>query len=282
MVMSNEPRVYRQSPLQVVLMIVAFCVLGIGLVISMGFVEFQYLLPALGVLGVTFLIALNSQTLKVIISDSEISTQSLLGVKSLRWTEISRVSGSGNGIKLHNFDGDVTLAPSSQLPGYEEIVETIGSKRPDLFEPLEYKEMKKSWPAWATIVIFAIFFIGMILGFIFTFINTPNSSAALFLPIGMSSILLIAFLAVILSAPQAVTLNGNSLLFKYLFSEKTVLADEVSSVSLSFIQTRNGKNYFVQLNLRNKKTLKISSLGSGLPILYLVLKNWHRKNSKLV
>lgn len=280
--MSNEPRVYRQSSLQVILMIVAFSVLGIGLVISMAFVEFQYLLLALGVLGVTFTIALYSQTLKTIISDSEISTQSLLGVKSLRWTEISRVSGSGNGIKLHNFDGDVTLAPSTQLPGYEEIVETIGSKRPDLFDPLEYKEMKKSWPAWATIVIFAIFFIGMILGFIFAFINTPNSSAALFLPAGMSSILLIVFLGVILSAPQAVTLNGNSLLLTYLFKEKTVLADEVSSVSLSFIQTRNGKNYFVQLNQRNKKTLKISSLGPGLPILYLVLKNWHAKNSKLV
>lgn len=280
--MSNEPRVYRQSSLQVILMIVAFSVLGIGLVISMAFVEFQYLLLALGVLGVTFTIALYSQTLKTIISDSEISTQSLLGVKSLRWTEISRVSGSGNGIKLHNFDGDVTLAPSTQLPGYEEIVETIGSKRPDLFDPLEYKEMKKSWPAWATIVIFAIFFIGMILGFIFAFINTPNSSAALFLPAGMSSILLIVFLGVILSAPQAVTLNGNSLLLTYLFKEKTVLADEVSSVSLSFIQTRNGKNYFVQLNQQNKKTLKISSLGPGLPILYLVLKNWHAKNSKLV
>ena len=280
--MSNEPRVYRQSSLQVILMIVAFSVLGIGLVISMAFVEFQYLLLALGVLGVTFTIALYSQTLKTIISDSEISTQSLLGVKSLRWTEISRVSGSGNGIKLHNFDGDVTLAPSTQLPGYEEIVETIGSKRPDLFDPLEYKEIKKSWPAWATIVIFAIFFIGMILGFIFAFINTPNSSAALFLPAGMSSILLIVFLGVILSAPQAVTLNGNSLLLTYLFKEKTVLADEVSSVSLSFIQTRNGKNYFVQLNQRNKKTLKISSLGPGLPILYLVLKNWHAKNSKLV
>ncbi len=263
-------------------MIVAFSVLGIGLVISMAFVEFQYLLLALGVLGVTFTIALYSQTLKTIISDSEISTQSLLGVKSLRWTEISRVTGSGNGIKLHNFDGDVTLAPSTQLPGYEEIVETIGSKRPDLFDPLEYKEMKKSWPAWATIVIFAIFFIGMILGFIFAFINTPNSSAALFLPAGMSSILLIVFLVVILSSPQAVTLNGNSLLLTYLFKEKTVLADEVSSVSLSFIQTRNGKNYFVQLNQRNKKTLKISSLGPGLPILYLVLKNWHAKNSKLV
>ena len=280
--MSNEPRVYRQSSLQVILMIVAFSVLGIGLVISMAFVEFQYLLLALGVLGVTFTIALYSQTLKTIISDSEISTQSLLGVKSQRWTEISRVTGSGNGIKLHNFDGDVTLAPSTQLPGYEEIVETIGSKRPDLFDPLEYKEMKKSWPAWATIVIFAIFFIGMILGFIFAFINTPNSSAALFLPAGMSSILLIVFLGVILSAPQAVTLNGNSLLLTYLFKEKTVLADEVSSVSLSFIQTRNGKNYFVQLNQRNKKTLKISSLGPGLPILYLVLKNWHAKNSKLV
>ena len=60
--MSNEPRVYRQSSLQVILMIVAFSVLGIGLVISMAFVEFQYLLLALGVLGVTFTIALYSQT----------------------------------------------------------------------------------------------------------------------------------------------------------------------------------------------------------------------------
>lgn len=280
--MSNEPRVYRHSSLQVVLMIVAFSILGIGLVIAMAFVEFQYLLPALGVLGVTFMIALYSQTLKTIISDSEISTQSLLGIKSLRWNEISRVSGSGNGIKLHNFDGDVTLAPSTQLPGYEEIIESIGSKRPDLFDPLEYREMKKGWPAWATILVFAIFFGGMILGFIFAFASTPNVSAALFLPAGMSSILLIAFLVVVLSAPQAVTLNGNSLLISYLFKEKTVLADEISSVSLGFIQTRNGKNYFVQLNQPNKKALKISSLGPGLPILYLVLKNWHGKNSKLV
>ncbi|MBK9206779.1 MAG: hypothetical protein IPL71_00110 [Anaerolineales bacterium] len=84
-------------------------------------------------------------TAQTIISEDEISTKTLLGTKSLRWSEVSRVSGRGYAIKLHNFDGDVTVAPATQLPGYDEVVNWIGMKRPDLFSPLEYAEMKKNW-----------------------------------------------------------------------------------------------------------------------------------------
>jgi hypothetical protein len=69
----------------------------------------------------------------------------LLGSKTLRWTEIARVSGRGYGIKLHNFDEDVTVAPMYRLPGYEEVIEWIGRKRPDLFGAQEFSEMKRGY-----------------------------------------------------------------------------------------------------------------------------------------
>jgi hypothetical protein len=87
------------------------------------------------------------------------------------------------------------------------------------------------------------------------------------------------FFGVAFSSPQSVTIDGRSLFIKYLFSEKTLPANEIASVGLSFTQTRNGKNYFVALNLMDKKIVRISGLNPSLPVVYLVLKNWHRKNS---
>lgn len=68
---------------------------------------------------------------------------------------------------------------------------------------------------------------------------------------------------------------------KYLFSEKTLLADEIVSIALSFTQTRNGKNYFILISQSNRKSLRISGLSPSLPIAYLVLKNWHKQNKAI-
>lgn len=43
--------------------------------------------------------------------------------------------------------------------------------------------------------------------------------------------------------------------------------------------TLDGKKYFVLLTQTNKKSLRISGLNIGQPIVYLVLKNWHKKQS---
>jgi Na+/melibiose symporter-like transporter len=280
--MLNEPRIYKHSPIQIGLTIFIFGALGIGLLVSMDSADFQALIPIAGLFGIIFLIVLYSMTIKTILSDSEISTQSLLGTKSLRWNEINRVSGRGYGIKLHNFDGDVTVTPSQQLPRYEEIVELIGVKRPDLFNPLEYSEMKKGWSTWVSFAVFALILIGTVIGFGVSFFNSPRTTAALFMPMLIAAVIFIVFFGLIFSSPQSLTLNGNSMFIKYLFSEKTMPADEIASVELRFTQTRNGKNYFILISQRNKKTLRISGLSPSLPIAYLVLKNWHKKNAKLV
>jgi hypothetical protein len=281
--MLNEPRTYRQSPFQIGLVILVFVMLGGFLLLNtMGQTDYLILILLAGIFGIVFLSVIYSMTKKIIVSDDEISTQTILGAKSLRWSEISRVSGRGYAIKLHNFDGDVTVAPSPQLPGYEEVVDWIGTKRPDLFNPLEYSEMKRSMPALALLVALMIVLIGVaVAAFGLLYFSKPETSVNLFMPLLFIVIIFIVFFVTTLSTPQSVTLDGKSLCLKYLLGERTLLADEISSIELRFTQTRNGKNYFVALNLINKKVIRISGLNPNLPVVYLVLKNWQKKNAQI-
>jgi hypothetical protein len=84
-----------------------------------------------------------------------------------------------------------------------------------------------------------------------------------------------------LITPQSLTIDGNSLLIKYLLNPKTLLADEIQSIELKHQSTRNGKVYFILLNLIGKKSVRISGISPNLPVAYLVLKNWHKKNTAI-
>ena len=48
---------------------------------------------------------------------------------------------------------------------------------------------------------------------------------------------------------------------------------------LSYQQSRNGKIYFIVLNLTDRKPIRVSGLIPSLPIVYLTLKNWLNKNA---
>lgn len=76
-------------------------------------------------------------------------------------------------------------------------------------------------------------------------------------------------------------MDGNILFIKCLFSEKSLRANEIASVGLNHTQTRNGKNYFVRIDLTNKKYIRLSGVGPNLPVVFLVLRNWHRKHAMI-
>jgi hypothetical protein len=272
--MLNEPRTYRHSPIRIGLIILVLGILGFGLLMIMDRTNYLFLIPLAGFFGIIFLTVLFSMTKKTILSEDEISTQSFLGTKSLRWNEISRVSGRGYAIKLQNFDGDVTVAPSPQLPDYEEIVEWIGSKRPDLFSSLEYSEMAKSWASMIYLPVMGLLIIGM--GF---FILTQANDT--FVPFVILIIIGVVVVGSIFTTPQSLMIDGNSLLIKYLLNPKTLLADEIQSVELKHQSTRNGKVYFILLGLISKRSVRISGINPNLPVVYLVLKNWHKKNATI-
>lgn len=269
--MLNEPRIYRHSSFQMGFVIFIFGILAIGLLTTMIETKSTIMIPFGFLFAFVFLFAIYSVTSKTIIADAEISTQTLLGTKSLAWNEIGSVSGSGYAIKLHDNFGNVTIAPNQQLPGYEEVINWIGAKRPDLFNSQEYSEMSRSWLSTIFFPVFGLFFVGF-----GVFLYTQSGT---FFPIIMLGIIGAIFIGMTFTSAQAVAIQGNSLVIGYLFSERTLLANEVASIALRFTQTRNGKNYFVAINLTNRKIIRVSGLSTSLPIVYLVLKNWHKKNT---
>ncbi len=267
----TEPRIYKNSPFLFIFMLLIFGVLFVGLVSAMGRETWYILLPFGLAFGTIFLIAIFSLTSKTIISDDEISTQNLLGTKTLRWSEINQVSGSDYRIKLHDRDRSLTVSPSSQLPGYVEVIEWIGNKRPDLFNSIEYSEMSKSWFSSIFSAVFGLIFIGAGL-----FAYTQNSD--ILIPSLIFALMGAVFMAMTLTAPQRISIQGSSIVINYLYKQTILRADEISSIDLRYTQTRNGKQYFAALSLMNGKTIRIASFRPNLPVAYLTLKNWHGKN----
>lgn len=279
--MMNGPRVYRRSPIQSILVMGLLVVFSISILTTFPRDAYIFLILFALMIGAAFVSALYSMTQKTTISEDGISAQTILGEKSLNWGEVSRVSGRGQNIKLHNFDGDVTVAPASQLPGYEEVVEWIGIKRPDLFNPQEYEEMKRGWQSLTVLVAFLVFTVSAFTAGGITYFSESGTTTVVFMPLLMIIFVALVFFGMSLFQIQSLTLEGRSLRVKYLFKENTLMADEIAVVDLRYSQNRNGKNYFVQLTQKNKKKIKISGLNPSLPIVYLTLKNWHRKNTSI-
>lgn len=273
----NEPRVYKHSPFQFVVLILMFGFILVAMFFNMDLGDGSMLIPV-AILLLVVIISITSLTQKTIISEDEISSQSLLGTKTLRWSEINRVSGRGYSIKLHNLDGDITVVPSPNLPGYEEVVESIGNKRPDLFNPREYDELKSgSFPLLAGLI-FTVLFVGMFAGFGLLLYNSPDVAPVMIAPLIIFLVIIAVFVGMMFFRPRSLVLDGRSMSIKYFLSEKTLLADEIQSVQFTFQRSRNGKIYFVLLHLVNRKSVRISGLNPSLPVVYLVLKNWHKQN----
>ncbi|MEW5941829.1 MAG: hypothetical protein AB1750_19370 [Chloroflexota bacterium] len=274
----NEPRVYKHSPFQFVVLILVFGIAFAVMLFSFRWDDATVLIPiaALLLIAVVSVISLMQKT---VVSEDEISSQTLLGTKTLRWTEINRVSGRGHTIKLHNFDGDVTVVPNPNLPRYEEVIEWIGNKRPDLFNPQEFDELKNGMFFLLPGLIFLVLFIATFLVFGVLVYSSPESSTVMVAPLIVLFIILVVFVGMAFSQPRSVTLDGKSMVIKYLFGGKTLLADEIQSIQFTFQQSRNGRIYFVLLHLANRKKVRISRLKPSLPVAYLVLKNWHKQNT---
>jgi hypothetical protein len=100
-------------------------------------------------------------------------------------------------------------------------------------------------------------------------------------PLIVLFVIIAVFVGMAFFQPRSVILDGKSMSIKYLLSEKTLLADEIQNVQFTFQQSRNGKIYFVLLHLANRKTVRISGLKLSVPILYHVLKNWHKNNPQI-
>jgi hypothetical protein len=271
----KEPRVYKTSPILLVFIAILFVFfLGI-LLFAFGPNSLGFMIPlallSLFLFGAAF-VAMASKTL---VSEEEIAVQGLFGTKSLKWMDVGRASGWGYAMKLHSRDEDVTMSISPRLPGYMEVVDFIGSKRPDLFSPLQYNEIKRGLAPFISMFLITLIMVGVSVAFIIAVMDDPGASFSSLMPLLVFVGVVLVLAVSTLSVPRSLTLDGRTINLKYFFNEKSIRADEISHIQLAYTQSRNGRHYFIALHLTDRKTIRLSGLGISLPIAYLVLKNWH-------
>ena len=266
-----EPRTYRYSTLRLVLLIILLVLLGVGPYMILGGNNSLYILVSFAFIGLIMLISIYSLTRSTTISNDGISTRSLLGERSLNWGEIDSVSGSGNKIKLHNRDGDVTVAPSPHLPGYPEVIEMIGAKRPDLFNSAEYGKMSRNWMNSLLFLVIGIFIIG-----VGVFLYFDSSETETMMPTIFLAVVGLVFIGSIIMSVQSLKFDGPLLTIRYLLSQTLLKPEEARSIAFGVTQTRNGKSYHILILTAHNRTIRFSGIGPSLPIVYLVLKNWQQ------
>ena len=275
----KEPRVYKTSPILLVFIVILFVFfLGI-LLFAFGPDSLGFMIPlavlSLFLFGAIF-VALVSKT---IVSEDEIAVQGLFGTKSLKWMDVGRVSGWGYAMKLHSRDEDVTMSISPRLPGYQEVIELVGAKRPDLFSPLQYGEIRRGLSPFIGMFLVSLVLIGASVAFVLATMGDPDVTFSSYMPLLVFAGIVLVMFATTLSIPRSLTLDGNTMNLKYFFNEKSIRTDEIANIQLAYTQSRNGRHYYIALHLTDRKTIRLSGLGISLPVAYLVLKNWHRGSS---
>jgi hypothetical protein len=165
----------------------------------------------------------------------------------------------------------VTVAPSPQLPGYPEVIEFIGAKRPDLFNPAKYNTMSRNWLNGMLFLAIGMDIIG-----VGVFLYFDSSETETTMPLIFLAAVGLGFIASIFMAVLSLRLNESSLTVRYLLSQTVLKPEEVRSVAFAVLQTRNGKSYNVHIFTTRGRTIQFSGIGPSLPIVYLVLKNWQQ------
>jgi hypothetical protein len=264
--MKSDERIFRHSLGKLALMSLGVLVLGYtAYVIGTA----DYFLMALA--GIAFVIVLLYATSSVALSTEGITTKRLFGSKSLRWTEIGRVSMRGQALRLHNRDEDMILSIDSQLEDYKEILDIIFSKRPDLLDESNNTVITASWLSHFLILGFGLFIVAGSVWLFSVFEESSRIYALLFLGLGLF-IMGSWFLS-----PKRIALEDKTLLLIYLFRQVSYTAEEISSISLEKTRTRNGYIYFVQINLASGKKIKLPTFEQGTTLTYQILKKWHER-----
>jgi hypothetical protein len=263
--MESNEKVYKHTWVKIlplIFVVVMFSSL-MGSVKSLGYF---YLI----IIGISLFYSIHYLTSRVKISETEISTQSWLGTKSLRWNEIVRSSMPFTNLRLHNYDGDMTLSLDSQLPGYPEIVDTIFKRCPGLLDLENNKSISGGILQTIPMVISGLVFLGLA-------ISVLLSSKDLLLPglflMALGLIMATSFLL----RPRGIEMNGDNLTIRYLFRETTLPSSEIRGISLEAQRSKSGMHFFPLVNLANGKRIRLPGFKPGGIITYQLLKRWHEK-----
>lgn len=206
-------------------------------------------------------------TNSVMISESSITTKTILGTKSLKWSEIGHVSSRGSSLKLHSHNGDVVLMINPRLDGSEGILNSIFSKRADLFDMNKNNPLLRSFRSNVITLVIGLLLITLSL-LLYAYKNYLYTSG--FLGLLFCSQSLLSWYA----SPHSMALEGDRLVLNYLNRSLRFSVDDIESIQIGTTQQNQLKSVFIVF--RDKRVMEVSGFKQTPFIIYPVLKQWHQ------
>ena len=219
-------------------------------------------------IGVGVIFVVLYLTTSVMVSKSTITTKTILGAKSLNWSEISHASSQGSSLRLLNDAGNIVLNINPRLDGLVDILNLIFAKRPDLFGINRNNPLVRSFRS--NVITLTIGLLIIILAVLLYFYkNYLYASGFLGLLFGFQSLLSWY------SSPRNIALDENYLLVNYLNRSLRFSVDDIESIQIGRTEQNQLKSVFIVF--RNKRVMEVSGFKQTPFIIYPVLKHWHEK-----
>jgi hypothetical protein len=206
---------------------------------------------------------------RVEVSDHEISTFRIGQKRSIRWDEIGDVRSKAleNDLLLTSRDGEKKLKISSQIVGYDEVVDQLRKKCPDLWknEPLRIFHQSIGSPVF--MALFAL---------LFAVVGTKGiiEKDSIF-----SSLVLLAFALVVIAILSRIIwlaeIQNDELCLRTVWGEQKIKVSEIKNIRLAGQDMGYSTvTHFVIIELVNNKSVRLGNFREGIPMLYNSLKSW--------
>lgn len=211
-------------------------------------------------------------TSTVKISELDITASKLTGSRSVKWSEIAHVSTRGQTLQLHHRDNDLVLSIDPQLVEYTRILDIVFSKRADLIDERE-TTFSTTW-----LYDLATLAFGSLITILSVFLFLGAKGFERFLAVILLAAGIYGIVIWVLY-PRGIILENKRISVRYLFKEVFYSVDDIGSITLEKVTTKDGYSYFVQINLTSGKKIKLPTFKQGFVVAYQIIKRWHMKAS---
>ncbi len=182
---------------------------------------------------------------------------------SLRWDEIGEIKSKGieGDLTLISHTGDKKIKVSAQVAGFEEILDRLREKRPDLCR-------QRVFHGGVGLQILLVLMGLLLIAVGLNGLREGHWPSLILVVFGCAPIVFIFDLVRLLD------FQGNELKIKKAFRERKIPGLEIKEIWLREISTNESISYAVLVELKKGKPIPLGNFREGAPILYNSLKLW--------
>ncbi len=202
-------------------------------------------------------------------------TRPLRGEVRLPWQEIASVSSNwtDTDVRIKDAMGERKISFSLMLNGFQQLVDEVYRRRPDLFAVTPGQEFGVGGMYWLQVAFFS--FLGLLFVYIGLFSNEAESSWMSLIFLGVLALILVGY---IFFRPFKIAFEHDRMRIRSVFGTREIMRNAVLDTRLTVTGGRN-RTLLVRVDYHDPaagkdKHINLTGFSGGSPHLYGAIRSW--------